>query len=59
MWAAMKALDVSRQTVLQRVKRGQLRAYTSSVDVNLDYESKCRRPPPDLFAPLSSSMEAL
>src|SRR5262245_28870613 len=26
MWAAMKVMGVSRQTVLQRVKRGQLRA---------------------------------
>jgi hypothetical protein len=34
--------------VLQRVKRGQLRArYMFTVDASLDYESKSRRPPPN------------
>jgi predicted site-specific integrase-resolvase len=59
MWAAMKALGVSRQTVLQRVKRGQLRA----VHVHRGRQPGLRIevPPttPELFAPLSSSTGAL
>jgi DNA invertase Pin-like site-specific DNA recombinase len=59
MWAAMKALGVSRQTVLQRVKRGQLRA----VHVHRGHQPGLRievpATTPDLFAPLSSTMGAL
>jgi DNA invertase Pin-like site-specific DNA recombinase len=59
MWAAMKALGVSRQTVLQRVKRGQLRA----VHVHRGRQPGLRIDvpvtTPDLFAPLSSNTGAL
>jgi hypothetical protein len=59
MRAAMKALGVSRQTVLQRVKRGQLRA----VHVHRGRQPGLRIEIPqemhgmaDLFAPLAGSM---
>lgn len=62
MRGAMKALGVSRQTVLQRVKRGQLRA----VHVHRGRQPGLRIEIPqemhgmdDLFAPLAGSMGAV
>jgi hypothetical protein len=59
MWAAMKALGVSRQTVLQRVKRGQLRAVHVHRGRQPGLRIEVPATTPDLFAPLSSSTGAL
>ena len=59
MWAAMKALGVSRQTVLQRVKRGQLRAVHVHHGRQPGLRIEVPVTTPDLFAPLSSNMGAL
>jgi DNA invertase Pin-like site-specific DNA recombinase len=59
MWAAMKALGVSRQTVLQRVKRGQLRAVHVHRGRQPGLRIEVPATTPDLFAPLSSNMGAL
>jgi excisionase family DNA binding protein len=59
MWAAMKALGVSRQTVLQRVKRGQLRAVHVHHGRQPGLRIEVAATTPDLFAPLSSNMGAL
>jgi excisionase family DNA binding protein len=59
MWAAMKALAVSRQTVLQRVKRGQLRAVHVHRGRQPGLRIEVPATTPDLFAPLSSSTGAL
>ena len=51
MFAAMKALDVSRQTILQRVKRGELKAV--HVSQGRAKGLRIQVPPslPDLFDP--------
>jgi predicted DNA-binding transcriptional regulator AlpA len=59
MWAAMKTLGVSRQTVLQRVKRGQLRAVHVHRGRQPGLRIEVPTTTPDLFAPLSSSTGAL
>lgn len=59
MWAAMKALGVSRQTVLQRVKRGQLRAVHVQRGRQPGLRIELPADTPDLFAPLSSTTGAL
>jgi len=59
MWDAMKALNVSRQTVLQRVKRGQLRAVHVHRGRQPGLRIELPATTPDLFAPLSSSTGAL
>jgi DNA invertase Pin-like site-specific DNA recombinase len=59
MWAAMKALGVSRQTVLQRVKRGQLRAVHVHRGRQPGLRIEVPATTPDLFAPLSSTTGAL
>jgi DNA invertase Pin-like site-specific DNA recombinase len=59
MWAAMKALGVSRQTVLQRVKRGQLRAVHVHRGRQPGLRIEVPASTPDLFAPLSTTMGAL
>jgi DNA invertase Pin-like site-specific DNA recombinase len=51
MWEAMKALGVSRQTVLQRVKRGQLRAVHVHRGRQPGLRIEVPRPMDDLFAP--------
>ena len=59
MWTAMKALGVSRQTVLQRVKRGQLRAVHVRRGRQPGLRIEVPATTPDLFAPLSSTTGAL
>jgi hypothetical protein len=59
MWATMKALGVSRQTVLQRVKRGQLRAVHVHRGRQPGLRIEVPATTPDLFAPLSGSTGAL
>jgi DNA invertase Pin-like site-specific DNA recombinase len=59
MWAAMKALGLSRQTVLQRVKRGQLRAVHVHRGRQPGLRIEVSATTPDLFAPLSSNTGAL
>jgi hypothetical protein len=59
MWDAMKALGVSRQTVLQRVKRGQLRAVHVHRGRQPGLRIELPATTPELFAPLSSSTGAL
>jgi hypothetical protein len=59
MWDAMKALGVSRQTVLQRVKRGQLRAVHVHRGRQPGLRIEVPATTPDLFAPFSSSTGAL
>jgi len=59
MWAAMKALGVSRQTVLQRVKRGQLRAVHVHRGRQPGLRIEVPASTPDLFAPLSGTTGAL
>jgi DNA invertase Pin-like site-specific DNA recombinase len=59
MWAAMKALGISRQTVLQRVKRGHLRAVHVHRGRQPGLRIEVPAPTPDLFAPRSSSTGAL
>lgn len=62
MRAAMKALGVSRQTVLQRVKRGQLRAVhvhrgrQPGLRIEVPQEMQAM---PGLFAPLTGTMGAV
>ena len=51
MWEAMKALGVSRQTVLQRVKRGQLRAVHVHRGRQPGLRIEVSRPMDNLFAP--------
>ena len=53
MWEAMKALGVSRQTVLQRVKRGQLRAVHVHRGRQPGLRIEVPRPMDALFAPAS------
>src|SRR6266511_841973 len=59
MWTAMKALGVSRQTVLQRVKRGQLRAVHVRRGRQPGLRIEVPATTPDLFPPLSSTTGAL
>ena len=59
MWDAMKVLGVSRQTVLQRVKRGQLRAVHVHRGRQPGLRIEVPATTPDLFAPLSSTTGAL
>ena len=59
MWAAMKAMGVSRQTVLHRVNRGQLRAVHVHRGRQPGLRIEVPATSPDLFAPLSSSTGAL
>jgi len=59
MWAAMKALGVSRQTVLQRVKRGQLHAVHVHRGRQPGLRIEVPATTPDLFASLSGSTGAV
>jgi excisionase family DNA binding protein len=59
MWTAMKVLGVSRQTVLQRVKRGQLHAVHVRHGRQPGLRIEVPATTPDLFAPLSSTTGAL
>ena len=59
MWAAMKALGVSRRTVLQRVKRGQLRAVHVHHGRQPGLRIEVPATTPDLFAPLTGTMGAV
>ncbi len=59
MWAAMKALGVSRQTVLQRVKRGQLRAVHVHRGRQPGLRIEVPASTPDLFESLSATTGAL
>jgi len=59
MWATMKALGVSRQSVLQRVKRGQLQAVHVRRGRQPGLRIEVPTTTPDLFAPLSSTTGAL
>jgi DNA invertase Pin-like site-specific DNA recombinase len=54
MWSAMKALGVSRQTVLQRVKRGQLRAVHVHRGRQPGLRIEVPRSMDDLFAPIGA-----
>src|SRR5205807_10663620 len=59
MWATMKALGVSRQSVLQRVKRGQLQAVHVHRGRQPGLRIEVPATTPELFAPLSSTTGAL
>ena len=48
---AMRALGVSRQTVLQRVKRGELKRSTSATDAEKAYEYWSHKPKPPCSTP--------
>ena len=52
MWEAMKALSVSRQTVLQRVKRGELRAMHLRTGRRKGLRIELPKPPPEASATL-------
>ncbi|HEU5154357.1 MAG TPA: recombinase family protein [Gemmatimonadales bacterium] len=52
MWEAMKALRVSRQTVLQRVKRGELRALHLRSGRRKGLRIELPKPPPSAYATL-------
>jgi hypothetical protein len=59
MWATMKALGVSRQTVLQRVKRGQLRAVHVHRGRQPGLRIEVPASTPDLFESLAATTGAL
>jgi hypothetical protein len=52
---ATKLLGVTRQTVLQRVKRGELDAGTSASDAEKAYESRYRTSPSTSSEPRQST----